>query len=184
MSESSTPELVVSEKRLPATPFPKITLPTLGSGQTTLGVPEGGHSWQLVVVYRGAHCINCHKYLTRFKKHLSQLNKIGFDVIVVTADAQEITQPFIEDIGYEGRVATNLSVEHMKKLGLYITDPASSGLDYPHPEPGVFVINPEGLLTFLDMSNVSFFRPDLDDLVKGLTFLVNYDYRFPGTYVV
>ena len=39
--------------------FPKQTVARVGGGELVLGEPEGGHDWQMVVVYRGLHCPLC-----------------------------------------------------------------------------------------------------------------------------
>ena len=36
--------------------FPKTEVAKLGGGTLTLGQPQEGREWQLVVVYRGLHC--------------------------------------------------------------------------------------------------------------------------------
>lgn len=50
--------MTVSSKLAPGAPTPRITLPTVDGGETTLG---GEGRWQVAVVYRGAHCPLCRK---------------------------------------------------------------------------------------------------------------------------
>jgi hypothetical protein len=57
----------------------------------------------------------------------------------------------------------------MKVLGLYVSEPRSEKeTDRPFAEPGVFVINADGLLQVLDISNAPFSRPDLAGLATGI----------------
>lgn len=53
--------------------------------------------------------------------------------------------------------------------------------DRHFPEPGVFVINPEGRLQIIDISNAPFARPDLAALLTGLKFIQAKDYPIRGT---
>ena len=68
----------------------------------------------------------------------------------------------------------------MRALGLYISEPRSTQeTDHLFPEPALFVINPAGLLHFVDIANAPFLRPDLDRLIGGLggVILKNYPIR-------
>ena len=71
----------------------------------------------------------------------------------------------------------------MRALGLYISDPRSAQeTDRPFPEPGVFVINAEGNIQILDISNAPFARPDLESLANGIKFIRANDYPVRGTH--
>ncbi len=66
-------------------------------------------------------------------------------------------------------MAYGLSVAEMRGLGLYITDPgADSSAEWPYAEPGIFLINPDGLLQVLNISNAPSFRPDIDVMLDGI----------------
>ena len=73
----------------------------------------------------------------------------------------------------------------MKELGLYISHPRSAEEhDRPFAEPGLFVVNSEGLIQVVNISNAPFARPDLSSLVMGLTFIRDPENNYPirGTY--
>ena len=55
-------------------------------------------------------------------------------------------------------------------------------LDRPFSEPGVFVINEEGRLKMVDISNAPFLRPDLDMVLRGVTANQVEGYPFRGTF--
>jgi hypothetical protein len=69
----------------------------------------------------------------------------------------------------------------MHRLGLYVTEPRSAQeTDHRFPEPGLFVVNPEGVLHLVDIANAPFLRPGLDRLVGGLRFIIEKNYPIRG----
>ena len=52
-----------AQKIQAGTTFPEMEVQVLNGEMTSLGKPENGHDWKLVVVYRGKHCPICTKYL-------------------------------------------------------------------------------------------------------------------------
>ena len=79
----------------------------------------------------------------------------------------------------------SLSIEQMQELGVYISHPRSEQeTDHPFPEPGLFVINEQGQVQVVDLSNNPFSRPDLEVFVGGLEWIRNPDNNYPirGTF--
>jgi hypothetical protein len=75
----------------------------------------------------------------------------------------------------------DLSVEQMYRLGLYVSAPRSAEeTDRPFSEPGVFVLNPQGQVQIVDVSNAPFARPDLKALLKGVRFVMDKEYPIRG----
>ncbi len=59
----------------------------------------------------------------------------------------------------------SLTVAQMQQLGLYISNPRSEKeTDHPFAEPGLFVVNQEGLIQVIDISNNPFVRPEPNGL--------------------
>jgi hypothetical protein len=57
----------------------------------------------------------------------------------------------------------------MRTLGVYISSPRSPDeTDREFAEPATFVINPNGNVQIVDVSNAPFSRPDLKGLLEGL----------------
>lgn len=160
--------------------FPAIRVPKLGGGEIDLATPSNGHDWRMVVVYRGKHCPLCTKYLSELNEKLPKLNAIGIDVVAVSADPEDKAKEQmgkvkpVFDIGYD------LTIDQMQSLGLYISHPRSlQETDRPFAEPGLFVINGDGALQVVDISNGPFARPDLNSLVSGLTFIRDPENNYP-----
>ena len=165
--------------------FPKIDIAKLGGGKLTLGAPSGDRDWQMAVVYRGKHCPLCSRYLKQLDAMAGQFHAAGVDVIAVSADPQGKAQDHIAELGIGLPIGYDLSIEQMAQLGLYISYPRSAKeTDRPFAEPGLFIINGDGNLQLVDLSNGPFVRPDLESLLKGVVFIRNpeNDYPIRGTY--
>ena len=77
--------------------FPKQGVGVLGGDRLTLGIPQGGHDWQMVVVYRGLHCPLCKKYLAQLDEMVETFNGLGVDVVAVSGDPQAKAQAMVEE---------------------------------------------------------------------------------------
>ena len=160
-------------------PLPELDLPLAGGGDIHIG-GEGG--WRMVVVYRGLHCPKCKAYLTKLKDLARGFADINTDIITVSGDPEEKAEAFKQDLGLDFPVAYGLTVEQMKDWGLYVSNPRSpEETDRPFPEPGLFILRPDGTVQIADVSNAPFARPDLDNLLGGLTFIQAKDYPVRGT---
>ncbi|MGF1759330.1 redoxin domain-containing protein [Photobacterium sagamiensis] len=166
-------------------PFPQLSVNTIDGEQVVLGVPKSGFDWQLVVVYRGAHCPLCTRYLNQLNERMHDLHKLGIDVVAVSGDSLAKAKRQLADVNPSYPVGFGLTIEQMQLLGLYVSEPRSpQETDAPFAEPGLFVINEQGLIQVLDISNAPFARPDLDALLMGLEFIKNPENNYPirGTY--
>lgn len=155
----------------------------MGGGTLTLGEPRGGHDWQLVVVYRGLHCPLCKNYLAKLQELEAEYNGHGVDVVVVSGDPQEKAQAFADEKELTIAIGYGLSVDQMRKLGLFVSDPRSPAeTDQSFPEPGLFVVNGDGAVQIVDVSNAPFARPDLQGIANGIKFIRGNDYPIRGTH--
>lgn len=163
--------------------FPKLTVSNLNGGEIDLGAPSAPNDWKLVVVYRGKHCPLCTKYLTQLNDFSARLAELKVDLVAVSADPIEKTREQMSTVNPNYTVGYGLSIEQMKSLGVYISDPRSpEETDRPFAEPGLFLINEKGTLQIVDISNAPFARPDLETLVGGIDFVRSNDYPIRGTH--
>ena len=159
--------------------MPRLTLPKVGGGEISTESRDG---WKMIVVYRGKHCPLCKTYLKTLDGLLDDFKKIDTDVIAISGDPQEKAESEADEENWRFATGYGLSPDQMRILGLYISEPRSpEETDRPFPEPGLFVVNPEGKLQIVDVSNAPFARPDLNALVKGLTFIQQKQYPIRGT---
>ena len=68
-------------------------------------------------------------------------------------------------------------------LGLYVSERITKWVDETHTfaESALFVLNAEGKVQVVDISNAPFTRPDVAGLIGGLTFAKGQDYPPRGT---
>ena len=147
--------------------------------------PTGDADWQMVVVYRGKHCPLCTKYLNQLADHRQALLDTGVDIAAVSADSLEQLNEHREKLDVNFPLYHGLTEAQMQELGLYISIPRSpQETDHNFAEPGLFVINSEGGLQVVDLSNNPFVRPELDALVSGLAWIRNPENNYPvrGTF--
>ncbi|MGJ8609624.1 MAG: redoxin domain-containing protein [Octadecabacter sp.] len=168
----------------PNAAFPKFKIETLTHGTVEVGTPDKVKGdWQLVIVYRGKHCPICKNYLTELNGMFGDFNEIGVDVIALSADPKEKAEVTAGDIGYDGVIGYDLSLDQMAQLGVYISDPRSpEETDRPFSEPAAFVVRDSGELHIVDISNAPFARPALEGLLNGLKFIRGNDYPVRGTH--
>ena len=172
-----------SQKLRAGTPFPDIQVQMLDDEIKSLGKPENGHDWKLVVVYRGKHCPICTKYLNQLETIKSAFFDTGVDIIAISGDSKQQLDEHLEKLTISFPIAYGLTIEQMQTLGLYISDPRSEKeTDHPFAEPGVFVINAKGAIQIIDISNAPFVRPELEALANGLSFIRENDYPIRGTH--
>ena len=142
--------------------------------------PAGDADWQMVVVYRGQHCPMCTKFLNRLAEFRQRLLDIGVDIAAVSGDSKEQMESHLEKLDVNFPLHYGLTEEQMKELGLYISVPRSEKeTDHNFPEPGLFVINADGKLQVVDLSNNPFARPDVEIFVSGLEWIRNPDNNSP-----
>ncbi len=173
----------MANKITAGTAFPALTLPTADGAEIELGKPRGEADWRLVVVYRGKHCPLCTRYLGMVEERKQQFAELGIDIVAVSGDSEAQLQEHLQQMSLSFPVAYGLSIAQMQQLGLYISHPRSEQeTDHPFAEPGLFVVNGDGKVQLVDISNGPFARPELDVLLNGLQFVRSNDYPIRGTY--
>ncbi len=170
----------MSEKITAGSAMPEFDLPLVGGGNIHIGGKRD--KYQMVIVYRGKHCPVCKNYLGGFKEIQHNFAEANTDVVVISGDPVEKAQADVDEFGWDFAVGYGLSQDQMRTLGLYISEPRSEKeTDRPFPEPGLFVINPEGKVQVVDISNAPWTRPDLARVANGLKYVQANDYPIRGT---
>lgn len=160
--------------------FPDVTVPTIQGEDLT---PASMQGWRLIVVYRGKHCPLCKPYLSTLDKLIEEFAAAGVAVAAVSADPHEKAAADLAEHGWRFPLGYGLSLEQMRMLGLYVSTPRSpQETDRPFPEPGLFLINPDGLVQIVDISNAPFSRPDLAAIARGAKRIQEMSYPIRGTH--
>jgi peroxiredoxin len=164
--------------------FPSIEVTDSEGNQVTLGQPRDGFTWQAVFVYRGRHCPLCTRYLNQLVEYKEQFAQAGVDIIAVSADSEAQMRQQLTQVSVNFPIAYGLTEAQMKALGVYISIPRSEQeTDHNFAEPGLFVVNEQGNLHVVDISNNPFVRPELGALANGLNWIrdPNNNYPIRGT---
>ena len=170
--------MIPTAKMAAGATFPNLSWPAVGGGRVE---PAAGDGWRLLIVYRGQHCPVCKTYLGTLNKLLDDFKAAGVTASVVSADTVGKAQAEAKAEGWRFPVGCDLSIPDMRALGLYVSGPRSpQETDRPFSEPGAFVINPEGKVQIVDISNAPVARPDLRVLLGGLKFIIEAKYPIRG----
>lgn len=160
--------------------FPRLEATLLDGQPVTLGIPQGKATWQAVFVYRGQHCPLCTRYLNALEGFKGDFAQAGVEILAVSADSKAQLESHREKLSISFPIAYGLTEDQMKTLGLYISVPRSEQeTDHNFAEPGLFVVNSEGKLHVVDLSNNPFVRPELQTLVNGLAWIRNPENHYP-----
>lgn len=158
--------------------FPDFTWNSVAGEAVT---PASGTGWRLLVIYRGKHCPLCKQYLTKLDGMQKDFAAAGIAVWALSSDPLQRAKDEASENGWTLPVLAELSQEEMGTLGLYISSPRSSDeTDRNFAEPATFVINPEGNVQIVDVSNAPFARPDPKGLLDGIRFVKTKDYPVRG----
>lgn len=165
------------------TAFPALSKNTLDGITRDISQPQGEHDWQMLIVYRGRHCPLCTRFLNELAHFRTRLDEINIDLVAVSGDSKEQLQEHTTRLNVNFPLFYGLTLYEMQSLGLYISHPRSpQETDHPFAEPALFIINEQGTLQVVDISNNPFVRPDLENLVSGLEWIRRNNYPIRGTY--
>jgi peroxiredoxin len=159
--------------------FPSLPFATVAGATADLASMAG---WRVLVVYRGKHCPLCKQYFKTLEGLGADLAAAGVSVVTVSADPKEKAEADVMSEGWTFPVGYGLTVDQMRTLGLYVSEPRSlQETDRPFAEPGLFVINPAGQVQIIDISNAPFARPDLAAILRGIKIIQERQYPIRGT---
>ena len=114
---------------------------------------------------------------------LDEFKAAGVAVAAVSADPKEKAEADVAEQAWRFPVGYGLTIEQMRTLGLYISDPRSpQETDRPFAEPGLFLVNPAGNAQIIDVSNAPFARPDLQMILNGVKTIIEKSYPVRGTH--
>ena len=169
----------MSQKLKAGSPMPEIILPTVDGGETKIGGAKD--QWQMIIIYRGLHCPICKSYTAKIDALKDRFDELDTDILFVSGDNAEKAKTFADEVGLNFPVAYDLSIDQMRQLGLYMSEPRPTETDRPFPEPGLFVSNENGQVHIVDISNAPFVRPDPELIIRGITHIKKNHYPIRGT---
>ena len=165
---------------LPETKVPNLELPLINDTKWNLA-DQSPKNFTLLVFYRGLHCPVCQKQLEELAGKLDKFTERGTNVIAISADSEKRAKKAGEEwnvpslpIGY------NLSFDKAKEFGLHMSKGVSDKEPDYFTEPGIFLLRPDGTLYFSSIQTMPFARPQFDDILNAIDFIMKNDYPARG----
>ncbi|MCG6158007.1 peroxiredoxin-like family protein [Rubinisphaera margarita] len=162
----------------PQTQVPSLTVKTVGGQDWSLGDQSPEH-FTFLFFYRGYHCPICRQYLHSIDRKMDEITSRGITAIAISSDTQERAERSAEEwkiskipLGY------GLPIEEARTWGLYVSKGIKQGEPDIFSEPGLFIVRPDGELYAASIQTMPFTRPDIDELLTGIDFIIEKDY--PG----
>jgi hypothetical protein len=169
----------------PRQPVPPLQVPLLGGGRFDLA-QQTLDRFSLIVFYRGYHCPACCAYLAELARLRSEFARRGVHVVAISADSLERATHTRDDwrlaelpIGY------GLSIETGRNWGLYVSSSRRTlGAAIEEPpiftEPGLYLVDPDGLLYAGSVATMPFARSQVDELLVALDEIERHRYPARG----
>lgn len=170
-----------TNKLLPGSNFPDIDVKLTPSKTFSLGSTINEDAdWQMVIVYRGAHCPLCTKFLNTLEDYKYLFLDLGIELIAISADRHKQLEQHKEDLNVGFTLGYGLSLADMDKLGVYQSVPRNEHeTDHVFSEPALFIINRDKTIIAVDISNNPFSRPEVNTLYEGLKWAKNPENNYP-----
>lgn len=162
---------------------PAFRFPLLSGGTFDL-TDEAPDHFTLVIFYRGLHCPLCRKQMeTDVVPNLDALAEKGVTVIAVSMDEEARAREQQDEWAFGNlRVGYALPEAMARDWGLYISK-AREGSSEPaiFSEPGMTLVRPDGRVFAHWQQSVPFARPQMEDLISGIGFIIDKGYPARGT---
>jgi len=164
----------------PGEPAPDLGVELVAGGRFTLA-DRAPDRFTMVVFFRGLHCPVCHAQLRELDRRLDELAGRGIDVVAVSGETQARAERLVADWGLERlAVGYGLGEEDMRRWGLFV----SRGIREDEPavfnEPGLFLVDGDGLVYYESILSMPVGRPRLDELLSGIDYWVANGYPARG----
>lgn len=165
---------------VPKTKVPSLEVPLINNTNWKLS-EQHPDNFTLIVFYRGLHCPVCKAQLEDLEAHLDKFTELGINVVAISGDTEKRAKisgekwdiPSIP-IGY------NLSLKKAREFGLFISEAISDKEPNYFTEPGLFLVKSDGTLFFSSVQSMPFARPQFDDVLGGINFILKKDYPARG----
>lgn len=159
---------------------PELSLPLVRGGAWDLS-EQRPRAFTMVVFYRGAHCPACRGQLTGIERRVDAFEDAGVEPIAVSADERGTAEDTRGEWGLERLpVAYGLDVAAMRRWGLFVSRALN---DHEPPffcEPGLFLVDARSRVYYASILNMPFGRPDPDELLNGIRYVLQTSYPARG----
>lgn len=170
-----------SNKLIPGEKLPNITVKALnGSALKVNEINNSDADWKLIIIYRGAHCPICTKYLNEIEEYKYLLLDIGIEIVAISADKKEQVTSHLKKLNVGFDIGYGMTLHQMNDIGVYQSLPKNEHeTDHVFAEPALFVIDNKSTIQVVDITNNPFVRPDVHRLYEGLKFIRDPENNYP-----
>ncbi|WP_271077852.1 peroxiredoxin-like family protein [Aurantiacibacter sp. MUD61] len=166
----------------PGQKTPDLELPLTIGAQFHLS-KQKPDNYTMLVFYRGKHCPVCKKQLEEIGGRMDDFVSRGINVFAISMDDKD--RAMVVDSEWETHdlpLVYDLTEDQAREWGLYISE-KREGSEEPDTfsEPGIFILKPDMTLHHAAVQNMPFARPQIDDLLSGLDYVMENDYPTRGT---
>lgn len=163
----------------PRKPAPPLSVATVSGARWDLDQPI--ERFALIVFYRGLHCPICKGWLAQLDQVVDQLNERGVDVVAISCDSRERAERTVREWGLKRlTLGYGLTIEQARTWDLYISHASKEGEPPVFSEPGLALVAGNGMLYAISIQSMPFARPNFDDVVKAIDFVVEKRYPARG----
>lgn len=171
----------MSQKLIPDTQAPALSLPLVGGGTWNLA-DQSPKNFTMIVVYRGLHCPVCKMYLGKLNALVDTAAEAGVTAVAVSMDPEDRATQAKADWGLDNLdVAYGMTPDDVRNWGLYLSTAFKDVENAQFAEPGLFWVRPDGRLYLIDISNMPWSRPDVEFLLSKVQYAMDNDYPARGT---
>ncbi len=169
----------------PRQPVPDLQVSTVGGETWTLAGQQPKH-FTMLVFYRGLHCPVCSNYLKDLARKLAEFDARGVNVLALSSDIEARAARAKDEWGLDTlTLGYGLSPEKAREWGLYLSSSrgkTSTGVDEPaiFSEPALYLVRPDGTLYFGSVQTMPFARPNFQEILGALDFVIDKDYPARG----
>ena len=158
---------------------PDLTINLVNDTQWKLS-DQNPENFTMIIFYRGIHCPICKKYLEELQNKISKFTDKGVNMIAISGDTKEIAKKTYDEwdiadipVGFE------LPMDEARKWGLFISKGIKKEPE-TFSEPGLFLIKPDQTLYCASLQTMPFARPEFDDVLGAIDFVLKEDYPARG----
>ncbi len=174
----------MSFKPMPGVAAPGISVESLDNdgGRWSLNDAKADR-FALLAFYRGHHCPVCKEQLQQLDQRVEAFGDLGVELITISANDAETAEATRRDWELKNlRIGYGLTEEQMKDWGLYASESIKPEEPEIFCEPGLFLVTTDELkLFYASITSMPFGRPDPDEMLDAVKFIVEEDYPARGT---
>ena len=138
-------------------------------------------NFTMVIFYRGLHCPVCKSYLEELNSKIEKFRDRGINVICISANNSSLAEKTVVEWDVEKlTIGHDFSIEDAREWDLYISKAVSEKEPDIFFEPALFLIRPDNSLYAASIQSMPFARPQFDDLLKSLDYIIKEDYPARG----